>query len=241
MIDRITPTLRPLGPAGGFQKWRDLLFVHWAIDVAAVRALVPRSLELDLWEGVAYVGVVPFSMREVRPSWLPKAASFDFLETNVRTYVTHRGEPGVFFFSLEAASMLACAAARATFGLPYFYASMSTRQDDGVVSYHTRRRLGPKAESTFRYRVGEAIGASEPGTLEHFLIERYYLFVERGGAVLRGQVHHTPYPVHRAELVSVSDQLIAASRLPAPTGAPTFVHWSPGVDVEVFDLQKSDA
>ena len=110
---------------------------------------------------------------------------------------------------------------------------------DGVVEYQTRRRLGRPARHRVRYRVGDAIGASTPGTLEHFLIERYYLFVERGGVMLRGQVHHVPYPVHRAEVLEVDDELIAASGLPAPARAPELAHWSPGVDVEVFALQRS--
>jgi uncharacterized protein len=237
VVDRIAPTLRPSGPAGGWQKWRDLLFLHWAVPVSVVRPLVPAALELDLFDGVLYLGVVPFAMADVRPSWLPKVASFDFLETNVRTYVVHRGRPGVYFLSLEAASALACTAARATFGLPYYWASMTmTKGPDGVVSYETRRRLGPPARSAFRYRPGPSLGASQPGSLQHFLLERYLLFVERRNQILCGQVHHTPYPAHSAELLEVHDELAAAARLPAVVGPPAHVHWSPGVDVEVFDL-----
>jgi uncharacterized protein YqjF (DUF2071 family) len=239
VIDRIAPTMRPAGPADGWQKWRDLLFLHWAMPVSAVRPLVPRELDLDLFDDVLYVGVVPFVMQGVRPSWLPGFASFDFLETNVRTYVVHRGRPGVFFFSLEAASGLACAAARATFGLPYYWASMKRSVGaDGVVSYETRRRMGPAAHSTFRFKVGDALGPSTPGTLEHFLLERYLLFVERGGSIHCGQVHHTPYPAHRAELLHCREELVAAARLPQVVGPPAYVHASPGVDVEVFGLER---
>jgi uncharacterized protein YqjF (DUF2071 family) len=239
VIDRVAPTVRPEGPAGGRQKWRDLLFLHWAVPAAAVRPLIPPQLELDLHDGVLYVGVVPFAMSDVRPKWLPNIASFDFLETNVRTYVVHRGRPGVFFFSLEAASALACTAARATFGLPYYWAAMTmTKGEDGIVSYVTRRRLGPAARSAFRYRPGAHLGPSEPGTLQHFLLERYLLFVARGGAIHCGRVHHTPYPAHAAELLEVHDELVSAARLPGVIGPPAHVHWSPGVDVEVFDLTR---
>jgi uncharacterized protein len=237
MIDRVAATRRPEGKADGWQKWRKLLFVHWPVPVEALRRVVPQELELDLWEGTALVGVVPFAMHEVRPAWLPRAASFDFLETNVRTYVLCNGEPGVYFLSLEAESLLACAAARATFGLPYYYASMTMREEGAVVDYRTRRKLGPRAESSFRYRVGDALGPSPLGTLEHFLVERYDLFVVRGKKVLRGRVHHVPYPVHRAELSDVHDELIGAAGVPQPAGAPFHVCWSPGVDVEVFALK----
>ena len=234
MIDRVAPSRRPDEQAAGEQRWRELLFAHWAVPVDALRACVPKELELDLFEGEAFVGVVPFAMFGVRPKYLPRFASFDFLETNVRTYVVHGGEPGVFFFSLEAESWLAVAAARATFGLPYFPAKMSMRKDGGVVDYRTHRRMGPKADSRFRYRVGDELGPSKVGTLEHFLVERYYLFVERGGAMMRAQVHHRPYPVHRAEMIEVHDELVGAAGIPQPQGAPRYVHWSPGVDVEVF-------
>lgn len=237
-ISRISPSRRPEGRANGWQRWRKLLFVHWSVPVSAVRPLVPASLDLDLFEGRLYVGVVPFVMEDVRPSWLPPFAAMDFLETNLRTYVVHDGAPGVFFLSLEAASALACAAARVTFGLPYYWARMRREESHGVVEYETERRIGGPAKSTFRYRVGDALPASEPGTLQHFLIERYYLFVERGGAVHRGQVHHITYPVRRAELLDCSDGLMQRAGLPRPSGPPELVHYSDGVDVEVFGLRR---
>lgn len=237
MIDRIAPTRRPAGPADGTQRWRKLLFAHWPVPLELVRPLVPSALELDLFDGVLYVGVVPFVMEGVRPSWLPRVASFDFLETNVRTYVTHRGEPGVYFLSLEAESVLACLAARATFGLPYYWASMHRHEQGGVAWYETERHLGGPARSTFRYRVGEDLGISVPGTLQHFLIERYYLFVERQSAILRGQVHHVPYPVRAAEVLSFDEGLMERAGLPKPS-APPLAHYSEGVDVEVFNLQR---
>jgi uncharacterized protein len=235
-LDRIAPTRRPAGPADGFQKWRKLLFLHWPVPVEALRAVVPRALELDLDDGIAWIGVVPFAMREVRPRWIPKAASFDFLETNVRTYVSFRGEPGVYFLSLEAASALACAAARVTFGLPYFWASMRMEQQGDEITYETVRRVGPPARTFVRYRIGAELPASIPGTRQFFLIERYSLFVERGDRILRGRVHHTPYRVHEAEVLEVHDELIGAAGLVAPAGGPSQVHYSPGVDVEVFGL-----
>jgi len=237
VIDRVAPTRRPDHAADGEQRWRKLLFLHWAFPVEAVRPHVPAALDLDLFDGTLYVGVVPFVMEQVRPSWLPRFASFDFLETNVRTYVTHRGEPGVYFLSLEAASSLACLAARATFGLPYFWARMRREERDGLVDYETERLLGGPARSAFRYRVGPELGPSEVGSLQHFLVERYLLFVEKGGVIHRGQVHHPPYPVRAAEVLSVEDGLLARAGLPSPTTPPALAHYSEGVDVEVFGLE----
>ena len=200
-----------------------------------MRPLVPRDLDLDLWNGVLYVGVVPFAMEEVRPSWLPEVAAMDFLETNVRTYVHHHGAPGVYFLSLEAASALACVAARLTFGLPYYWASMKLAERDGIVTYETDRRVGGRARGRFRYRVGDALEPSREGTLQHFLLERYYLFVERGGEILRGQVHHTPYPARAAEMLECDETLTSRAGLPALSRPPDQVHYSEGVDVEVFN------
>ena len=221
----------------GFQRWRKLLFLHWPVPVDAMRAAVPKCFDLDLHEDIAYVGVVPFAMEGVRPRLVPELAAFEFLETNVRTYVVRDGEPGVYFFSLEAASRLAVAAARVAFGLPYHYARMQMQEEGGIVHYATKR-ASTGASHEVRYRVGDPLGASKLGTLEHFLLERYLLFTERDGASRRGQVHHTPYPAHRASLVDVHDELVSAAGLPAVSGQPAHVHYSPGVDVEVFALER---
>jgi uncharacterized protein len=235
-IDRIAPTHRPERDVWGWQRWRRLLFMHWAVPVDVMRAAVPAAFELDLHEGTAYVGVVPFVMEGVRPSFIPEFAAFNFLETNVRTYVLCNGEPGVYFFSLEAASRLAVAAARAAFALPYFYADMEISESEQVTHYLSTRTRGA-VKHEVRYRVGEALGPSLPGTLQHFLIERYLLFTERRGVALRGHVHHTPYQVHSAEVLDVHDELVAAAGLGSVSGSPSLAHYSPGVDVEVFAIE----
>jgi uncharacterized protein YqjF (DUF2071 family) len=212
----------------GTQSWRKLLFLHWTIPVDVLRALVPAELELDLFAGEAFVGVVPFAMERVRPWWLPRVAALDFLETNVRTYVTRNGQRGVYFFSLEAASRLAVAAARATFGLPYWYARMSMRGQDEI-TYETVRAKGG-ARHFVRYRIGAVM---QKGDLEEFLVERYVLFVKRGGKMLSARVKHVPYPLRSAELIEAHDELIAAAGMQVE-GAPRHVCFSDGVDVEVF-------
>lgn len=235
MMDRIAPTRRPDRRPAGYQRWRSLLFMHWEVPVAAMRAIVPRPLELDLFEGRLFVGVVPFAMQGVRAWWWPERAAFDFLETNVRTYVHWRDQPGVYFLSLEAASWLAVQAARLGWGLPYHFARMSLSESDGEFSYQTRRASNGSSHRV-RYRVGEELGPSQPGSIEHFLVERYLLFVAKGSQVRVGQVHHVPYPLRRARVLEVEDQLVAAASLPSVSGLPELAHYSPGVDVEVFPL-----
>lgn len=241
-MDRVAPSRRPPGRNAGTQRWRDLLFLHWEVDPQQLRPLVPAQLELDLFEGRAFVGVVPFLMRSIRPSWWPGPA-FDFYETNLRTYVQRGGdEPGVYFFSLEASSWLAVQAARKGWGLPYHHARMSGADNEGRVApgdelaYQSSRRDG-RADFRVRCRVGEALPAPQLGGLEHFLLERYYLYNVRGGTLQRGTVHHVPYPAHDAVVLDVRDGLLAAAGLSGiGARAPDIAHYSPGVDVEVFSV-----
>lgn len=208
--------------------------MHWRYPIDAVRALVPRELELDTWDGSAWLGVVPFEMQDIRPSWLPRFAALDFLETNLRTYVHHRGEPGVFFFSLEASSRLAVHAARIGWSLPYHFAAMKRTIEDDAIRYRSVRASDPRAALDVTYRVGGALESSEPGSFEFFLLERYYLFSMRRGRVYQGHVHHVPYPAHRAEVLAIDDGLVEAAGFARASATPDAVHFSPGVDVEVF-------
>jgi uncharacterized protein YqjF (DUF2071 family) len=234
-LDRLTPTRPPGGrPLAGHQTWRHLLFAHWSFDAAAVRAVVPPELELDLWAGRAWVGAVPFEMRDIRLAWMPGPLGMNFLEANLRTYVHYKGEPGVYFFSLEASSRLAVQAARWGWGLPYHHARMRVDYDGEAVRYSSVRTRDPSATLTAEYDIGEALGESRPGSLEFFLLERYYLFACHKGAILKGHVHHTPYPARRARVRSMTCGLLAAAGLPARTDPPEVVHYSPGVVVRVF-------
>jgi uncharacterized protein len=238
LIDRIAPTRRPMGRCRGYQKWRSLLFLHWTVPVETLRPLVPSSMDLDLFEGTAYVGVVPFAMQGVRPRWCPEVFGFNFLETNVRTYVFHHGRPGVYFFSLEAASRLAVWAARSFWSLPYHHAEMSLVQEGEEYLYQSRR-CSNGAKHKVRYRLGQLLGPSEPGSLEFFLLELYLLFTEHGGVIYAGQVHHSPYPAQAAEVLELEDELMEAAGLGSCPGPPVYVHYAEGVDVEVFDLRPS--
>ncbi len=236
MIDRITATQKPAGPIRGYQRWRTLCFMHWEVPEAELAKLVPKGLTVDTFEGSAYVGLVTFGMEGVRPRWSPEAFAFNFLETNVRTYVHVGGQdPGVYFLSLDAASRIAVAVARAVWGLPYYNARMTQTRDGNSVRYGIQRAGPTKPKLALSYEIGEPLGASKPGTFEHFLVERYLLHLEKGGRIWTGQVHHTPYPVQQAKVLEIEDEIVGASGLPV-SGAPPIVHYAEGVDVDIYDL-----
>jgi uncharacterized protein len=242
-VDRLAPTRRPAGAARGTQRWRDLLFLHWPLPSEAVRRVLPGSLDLDLHDGVAYVGIVAFAMFGVRARAVPEPLGFDFLETNVRTYAHLRGrDPGVYFLSLDAESRLAVIGARIGWGLPYFHARMSLLREENRIRYELERRSGRRPKLLARWEIDSAAPpqTAEPGSLDHFLVERYLLHVERGERLLTGQIHHRPYPLVPARLLELEQELVQAGGLPEVEGAP-LVHYSPGVDVEIFGLENREA
>jgi uncharacterized protein len=240
MIDRVTPTLRPSGRPAGFQRWRELLFLHWEVPVDAVAKLVPPDLTIDTFEGKAYVGVVPFTMRDVSPRWSPSVPGIsNFHELNVRTYVHHKGKnPGVWFFSLDAAATIAVLVARAGWSLPYYRAWMSLEKEGVSNEYRSRRLFGPgPAKFHAKYEIGESIGPAKPDTFEHFLAERYILYTQTKKGLLRGHVHHTPYPLRKVTLGCWEESVISAAGLERSDAEPHALY-AEGVDVDVFALKK---
>lgn len=237
-MDRLAPTRRPEGRNAGTQRWSDLLFVHFEVDPAEIRPLLPRRLELDLHDGKAYVGLVPFRMERIAPPFYPGALGLRFLETNLRTYVHLDGDrPGVYFLSLDASSLLAVRVARMLWGLPYHDARMRMTTTDGARDYVTTRRANG-AHLSARWRTGRANGSARLGTVDHFLLERYLLYVERDGILKVGQVHHMPYPTWEVDLLSFDESLVRTAGLTRIGDHPAYVHGSPGVDVEVFALRN---
>jgi len=227
-----------------YQRWEELLFLHWEVPAAQVEATLPEGLAVDLHEGRAYLGLVPFLMRGVRPRGVPAVPGVsNFLEMNVRTYVHDReGRPGVWFYSLDANQSLAVALARAFFHLPYHVASMERRRSEGgLVDYRSRRRGTPVEEtSTFRYAIGADLPPSQPGSLEWFLVERYLLFAhdDRRSRLFSGQVHHVPYGLAAVEMEALAPRAVAQAGFPVE-GPPVHAVHSPGVSVEVFGLRAS--
>lgn len=189
-------------------RWHDLLFLHWPIRPELLRPLIPEKLDLDIFDGYCWIGVVPFRMSGVRPRYVP--IPFAFPELNVRTYVKRRGRTGVWFFSLDAASWIAVRAAR-WFGLPYYDARMTVHGDADVVHYQSarfQRGLSPAVFSA-SYRPTGAIYQAEPGTLDHWLTERYCLYSARHrDRIVYGEIHHAPWPLQPAE-VELSENTMA--------------------------------
>jgi uncharacterized protein YqjF (DUF2071 family) len=223
------------------QSWKKLTFLHWRVPEAVLRPLVPAELTLDTFEGDAFVGLVPFTMTGVRPLWAPAVPGIsNFHETNVRTYVHKDGrDPGVWFFSLDAASRVAVTVARTFWHLPYHHARMSLDEAEGEIRYVTER-LGPPpvpAGCKVTTRVLGAVSPAVGGTLEHFLAERYILYADTGGGSLSiGRVHHVPYPLQRAEAIAWEESLLQAAGIARPNDAP-LAHYADGVDVEIFALE----
>jgi len=207
------------------QTWHDLLFAHWPIDPRVLRASVPLPLALDIFDGRAWVGVVPFEMTNVAPRIvppLPRLSSFP--ELNVRTYVTVGGRPGVYFFSLDATSPIAVWSAKRIFRLPYFRAAIDVAPGDDVgdgVAYRSRRAR--RSDVVFDARYGAAGPAFQPeaGSLEYFLTERYCLYtVGAGGAVARTDIHHAPWSLQRAEAEIRANTMAAAAGITLPRDRP---------------------
>lgn len=184
------------------QTWEDLLFVHWPVDPEQVRPLLPRGLELDLQDGSAWLGVTPFRLSALRlRGTLPVPYASSFLELNVRTYVTDGDKPGIWFFSLDATSRTAVELARRTYRLPY-HQMRATLEERGLHHRWRSSRLGAPRPYVLEasYRPLGAPAPAEPGSVEHFLAERYCLYAEHRGELLRADIHHPPWPLQSAEL-----------------------------------------
>jgi uncharacterized protein YqjF (DUF2071 family) len=223
------------------QTWNDLLFAHWPVDARDLRAHVPTGLPLDLFEGRAYVGVVPFRMTNVAPRGVPAVPFVSaFAELNVRTYVSIGGKPGVYFFSLDADSQLAVTAARTMFGLPYFTATMDVRVDGTEIIYSSQRasRDGPAAEFRARYRPVGPVFNALPGTLDWFLTERYCLYnVDRSFHVQRLEIHHPLWPLQRAEAEVATNTMASAAGIRLPSMAP-LLHFAKRQDMVAWPMER---
>lgn len=227
----------PRGPWVMAQSWHDLLFAHWAVPVEALRPLVPQALALDLRDGKAWVGVVPFWMSGVRARGTPGIPGLStFPELNVRTYVTFGSKPGVYFFSLDAASRSAVKTARALYRLPYFHARMDVRTTNDDVEYESSRD-GASAEFRARYGPMGPVRIREKGTLEHWLTERYCLYTVHRGAVYSGEIHHQPWPLQDASAEIELNTVASADGIVLPDSEP-LLHFARRLDVILWPIHK---
>jgi uncharacterized protein YqjF (DUF2071 family) len=244
MLDDVAhrPWPLPQGPWFMTQSWHDLLFAHWPVDARQLQEALPAGLPLDTYEGQAWLGIIPFHMTNVAPRGVPSIPFVSaFPELNVRTYVTLHGKPGIYFFSLDAGSSLAVTAARTLFHLPYYSATMSVQEENGEIVYHSTRdtRMEGVAEFAARYRPIGPVQRPAPGTLEHFLTERYCLYtVDDGFKARRLEIHHWPWPLQVAEAhISINTMADAAS-IRLPSTAP-LLHFAKRQDMVAWPMTEA--
>ncbi|MCW1883244.1 DUF2071 domain-containing protein [Luteolibacter flavescens] len=240
LAQRLAARERPTGRPVMKQRWSRLLFLHWRVDPELLRPLLPPGLHLDLHEGEAWLGVVPFLMERVRPVMLPAVPGLSwFLELNVRIYChDDSGQPGVWFLSLDCNQPVAVELARRLFLLPYQHARMRCGGDLKATRYHCLRS-GETEEAIYEYGPDGEAQEAEPGSLEFFLLERYVLFSSgRNGQLFSGKVHHPPYRWAQAKCDRWSTLPMKWDGLPEPHGKPESALWSERVDVDIFPLRR---
>jgi uncharacterized protein YqjF (DUF2071 family) len=240
-LDRLAVRERPDGRPLVHQTWGKLLFMHWRVDAERLRALLPRQLEIDTFDGSAWIAIAPFTMWDTRalPGLLPPIPGLSSMhELNVRTYVHLDRVPGVWFFSLDCNSAAAVLGARAFYFLPYYKADIELKQEALTIDYSLVRTDEPPAEFRAVWTIGESIPASEPGSLEFFLTERYCLYSERDGEIYRARIHHAPWPLRKASLSLLSSTMIESLGLATPKDDP-LLHYAEEVKVDIWPIRKA--
>lgn len=224
------------------QTWRELLFAHWPVRPEALRPYVPSVFPLDTWEGEAWLGIVPFRVSGARVRLLPPIPGMSaFPELNVRTYITLNGKPGVYFFSLDAANALVVTMARLLYRLPYRFAAMNvSRGDSGAVLYASRLPGKESIRFEASYRPVSEVYHAEPGSLEHWLTERYCLYtLSARREPLRCDIDHPPWPLRKAEAEIVHNTMAAGLGLLLPD-PPPLLHYAEVQHVSIWPLVKAD-
>jgi len=229
----------PSAPWVMTQTWNGLMFAHWPIPPAQMAALLPPTLTLDTFDGQAWVGVVPFRITGIRPRWMPPVPGFTgFLELNVRTYVIRDGKPGVWFFSLDAASRLGVEGARLAYHLPYLNARMSMTRTGDTIEYastRTDRRAGPGVFEASYGPTGD-VYRSQPGTLDQFLTERYCLYSQARGRIYRANIQHEPWPLQPATADIRINTVSEAFGITLPS-VPPLLHYVETIPVLAWYLE----
>jgi len=240
VIDRLSIRNRPSGQPVMHQKWGKLLFMHWRIDADFLRPLIPAELEIDTFDGSAWIGIIPFTMWDIRafPPYVPRVPGLNAMhELNVRTYVHLNGTPGVWFFSLDCNNAAAVLGARTFYYLPYYNAEITLEQSNSNISYSLKRTDGPVANFEASWNIGAPLPTTEEDSLEFFLTERYCLFSEHKGNLYQSRIHHPSWPLQTATLDAHSSTMIDVLNLPGPSDAP-LLHYAEAIAVDIWMLQK---
>lgn len=214
------------------QQWRDLAYIHWRYTPEEVQALLPEGIEVDTFDGSAWVGLIPFSMRNISFPLVPPVPYFgSFPEVNVRTYVKRNGVPGVWFFSLDVNRLVPAFVARTTYFIPYCWGKASHKKTAAKLLTSVNRRWPSKSSSRIELSIGEKI--EEPSELAHFLSARWGLYSQGFGGRLRyAPVDHEQWQLFSAHVIFIDDKLVTAAGLSTPVGEPHAM-FSPGVSVRI--------
>lgn len=239
---RLTVRERPSGAPIMHQDWGKLLFMHWRVDEALIRPLISDALEVDTYDGSAWVAIAPFTMWDIRPfpPLLPAIPGLSSMhELNVRTYVYFDDVPGVWFFSLDTDSRAAVLAARNFFHLPYHHADIQLNQSGKRIDYALSADEDPPIVFDASWNIGEPLPEARPGSLEFFLTERYVLYTEDDEQLYRARIHHQPWPLQTAELITFNTNILEANGLPQPPEEP-LLHYAEEVNVDIWPLERVD-
>lgn len=214
-------------------EWRDALFASWPVDPGRLAPRLPDRLDVDTFEGDAYLSVVPFAIRDIRPEGLPAAVGLSTPELNLRTYVRCDGAAGVYFFSLDADDLLGVVGARLFNHLPYYWAEMEYEQEGDRVRFASRRRTPGARAARFDATYGPDGDAFTPeaDTLAHFLVERYRYFAEGpDGGVRYSTIEHEPWRLRPAAWELRENSLFRTNGFETPAGEP-HLHYGEPLDV----------
>lgn len=229
-------------------RWDNLLFLHWPVDPAVMRPLIPEHLELDLFDGKAWIALVPFRMEATRFRGFPELPGLSsFSECNVRTYVTPRGsddptKAGVWFFSLDAERLIPVLGGNWLWSLNYIHSRFNVQQAESegerLTDYRLARRSRPNERTHIVWTRGDELPTAQPGCIEHFLTERYWLYTIRRNRLMGGRIHHNPWPLRSARVEKVDDTLITSAGIEIQ-GDPLAWH-SDSIEVVGWNLQHID-
>ncbi len=239
-IDRLAIRSRPEGQPLMHQAWGKLLFMHWRIDEQLLRPLIPNGLDIDTFDGSAWIAIVPFTMWDIRafPPYVPAVPGLRAMhELNVRTYVHLNGTPGVWFFSLDCNNAAAVFGARTFYYLPYFNADLDLNLTEQTIDYSSTRSDKPPAMFRARWHIGRPLPTTEHGSLEFFLTERYCLFSAKNGQLYRSRIYHDPWPLRTATVETHESTMISSLGLPEPKGE-ALLHYVEAIHVDIWSLEK---
>ncbi|MBB6450569.1 hypothetical protein HNR44_002552 [Geomicrobium halophilum] len=225
----------PKGPWFMTQTWQEVLFAHWPLSPDSLQSKIPEPLEMDTYNGNAWIGILPFHLTHLRARLLPPIPFVQtFPEINVRTYVTYRGQPGIYFFSLDASHWLTVFGARSFFHLPYHYAHIKIKKKKGYIYYYSQRENNRFEAS---YQPTSPVFTAAKHSLEYWLSERYRLYTSHKKQLYSLDIHHRPWQLQTADAVFTKNSLAASHQISLPSTTP-LLHYAKKQKVFFWPLRR---